>query len=179
MIEQPVFTLTDDEGEAMTPAQAEARMVSMFLDPDQVERFLDRFMEVDRGLASLAVVVNPELRDKLWPTLDDQQKFWIVLYESGRWLLKSVKTPPTWNCLRHKANSGRCSGRGRTWRWSHRPPYCPCQRRWRRVTKPPATAATPQMSCSARFASTPVGETIGAHRLSRAARECLTCTTVV
>ena len=83
MIEQPVFTLTDDEGEAMTPAQAEARMVSMFLDPDQVERFLDRFMEVDRGLASLAVVVNPELRDKLWPTLDDQQKLWIVLYESG------------------------------------------------------------------------------------------------
>jgi hypothetical protein len=83
MIEQPVFTLTDDDGEAMTAAQAEARMCSMFLDPQQVERLLPRFIEVDRGLASLAVVVNPALRDRLWPTLDDQQKFWVVLYESG------------------------------------------------------------------------------------------------
>jgi hypothetical protein len=81
MTEQAAFTLTTDDGDYLTAAEAEIRLCNIILNPRGAEQYWAELGQIDPGLQCLALIVNPVLREKLWPTLDDKTKFYFLVYD--------------------------------------------------------------------------------------------------
>jgi hypothetical protein len=82
MTEQTVFTFTNDAGDYLTASEAEAWLCKVVLNPQLAEQFWDELFKIDQGgLWCLALIVNPLLRQKLWDTLDDDTKFYFVVFD--------------------------------------------------------------------------------------------------
>ena len=82
MMDQPVWSMTDDDGNVMSANEAEARMCNVISDPRLAHRYWGELGRVDIGLQVLALIVNPSLREKLWDTIDDRIRFWFVFDDS-------------------------------------------------------------------------------------------------
>jgi hypothetical protein len=81
MMNQPVWSMTGDNGDIMSAEAAETRLCAVIADPAITDHAFAELGRVDIGLQVLALVVNPSLRDRVWNTLDDRTKFWFVPYD--------------------------------------------------------------------------------------------------
>lgn len=78
---QTVWNMCDENGDLMSADAAQARLCVVISDPLLAQTYWDELGQVDIGLQVLALVVNPGLREKMWPTLDEKVKFYAVVYD--------------------------------------------------------------------------------------------------
>jgi hypothetical protein len=77
---QPAWNMSDEDGNLLTASEAEARLCHVISDPQLAQKYWVELGRVDPGLQVLAMIVNPSLRERLWDTLDEEAKFYFVVY---------------------------------------------------------------------------------------------------